>query len=479
VQAPKFHQPMLIEYLLLQAARGEENALRTAVHALNVMSQGGMFDLVGGGFHRYSTDNQWLIPHFEKMLYDNAQLARVYLHAYLLTKNENFRQVCVQTLDFIENELSHPLGGFYSSLDADSDGGEGKYYFWSYNELETLLCENFDLFKSIFEISPEGNFDGKIILRKRSGYLEVDERTADNALSERVKNGLQKLARERLNRPSPALDDKIVLSWNTLALQAFAEAAFFLNDKRYLKIAQRNADFILTRMVKENSVYRIWRNSAVGNPAFLEDYSALIHGLLALHTADWQTKWVLKAVEISNRMISLFKLEDGGFYDTHSQHHGLIYRPRDITDNATPSGNAMAVFALLKLNQLDRNDHREKMIHDAFQQAAEQMNKYPSASGYWLQALDFYFGPVQQIAIILHDQVRETSPFYRILQNDYQPRSITVAVHELEDSFAPQIELLKDRYALNNKTTAFVCENFTCHLPTNDADQLKEILHSK
>lgn len=465
--APKFPQPMLIEFLLLRASRGESQALELARHALIKMSQGGMYDLVGGGFHRYSTDNNWLVPHFEKMLYDNAQLARVYLHAYLITQNVSFREICTKTLDFIANELMNAPGGFCSSLDADSEGQEGKYYLWSYNEVKTLPDEIFDLMAKHLDISPLGNFEGKIIPRHKMPMSE-QAASVSQPQKEKIQQGFNLLYQARQERVRPALDDKVILSWNALTLQAFAEAGFYLNDSRYLKIAQQNAHFLRSELMKNDIVYRTWRNGIVGSPAYLEDYASFILALLSLHQADWNVDWLILAQKLTNQMIDLFRDNTGKFYDTSNLHRHLVYRPHDLFDNATPSGSSLAAFALIKMSQVHNHTEWAKLAEQVLDQAVLQIHHYPSASGHWLQALDFLHGPVNQIVIISNQVVNQPNPFYSVLQKHFTPRSITlVADIKNQTVMSDHLDIFKERKLLQDTTTAYICEDFSCQLPVS------------
>ncbi len=255
-RAPRFPQPMAIEFMLLQATRGVDKAMESASHALDLMSRGGMYDVVGGGFHRYSTDDQWLVPHFEKMLYDNAQLASAYLHAYLLTENKSFYRVCTETLDFITREMTHPQGGFFSSLDADSEGEEGKFYTWTIPEIHQALpdAQDREILFQVYPVTPIGNLEGKIILQRQetTDKLLSQFSISEEELGAKLSGILHKLFTFRSQRIRPLTDDKVLVSWNALALRAFAEAARYLKRDDYLEIARKNAHFLLISCISRD-----------------------------------------------------------------------------------------------------------------------------------------------------------------------------------------------------------------------------------
>ena len=324
--APKFPQPMAIEFLLRQATRGDRMALDIALHALKAMAQGGMYDVVGGGFARYSVDDDWLVPHFEKMLYDKAQLALAYLHAYLITDDEEFRRVCEATLDFVLREMTHTEGGFYSSLDADSEGEEGKFYVWNLEEIQAIITnpEDATLFLAAYGVTQGGNFKGHSILQRGLGDLLIVE--AFGIPLEQVPERLAKLHAQLLERRSarvrPGTDNKVLVSWNGLMLTAFAEAGRYLQRPDYTQAAARNADFLLTALHLEDRLLRTWREGKAPYNAYLEDYAALILGLLALYQSDPDRRWFNDAVELAEGIITHFRDPDGGFFDTRADHRG-------------------------------------------------------------------------------------------------------------------------------------------------------------
>jgi hypothetical protein len=484
-QAPKFPQPMAIDFLINRASRGDSFAGQVAVHALDAMSLGGMFDVVGGGFSRYSTDNNWLIPHFEKMLYDNAQLARVYLHAFLLTGNERYRQVCEQTLNFIQQELmearingAHPHAGIYSSLDADSEGVEGKYYIWALEDIHQTLVNQEDIrfFQAAFGVTGPGNFEGHTILQRARDDQELAEQFSMpiEEVPARLRSLLNMLLAARRLRIPPNRDDKVLTAWNGLALIAFAEASRYLSRQDYLDLARDNANFLLNELFVDGRLLRSWRAGKAQHNGYLEDYASLILGLLALYQADPDQKWFRVARRLADDMLIVFSDPAGGFFDTAVDQPHLIFRPKDIQDNATPSGNALASLALSMLSIYTG----EQKYHDSASQILAMVQqpaaRYPTAFGQWLIALDFFLQPTQEVAIIgdLHDP--RTQALIQAVWERYRPYTLLAAANFPPEQGAP--ELLLDRTALAGLPTAYVCRHFTCQRPvTSPSDLLSQL----
>ena len=342
---------MLIEFLLRRHLAGDAQALKPALHALHAMRRGGMYDVVGGGFARYSTDNAWHVPHFEKMLYDNAQLTGVYLHAWQLTCDPAFRQVVEASLGFIQRELTSPEGGFYSSLDADSGGQEGQFYTWDLDEIRAELGKQAEFFESAYGITAQGNWEGRTVLQRQveEAGLAAHFGLTQEQVQERLADCHARLLAARSKRLRPATDDKVLTAWNGLMLQSLAEAGAAFEDRGLLGLAARNADFLLTALCPEGSLRHAWRAGQAGREVFLEDYAALILGLLALYQADFNPRWFQQAEKLAAQMLERFSDPQGGFFDTPADAETVLTRPKDLQDNATPSGNALAAQALLKL----------------------------------------------------------------------------------------------------------------------------------
>lgn len=477
-RAPLFPQPMALEFLLLAASRGQEKALETAGHALERMSRGGMYDVVGGGFHRYSTDSAWLVPHFEKMLYDNAQLAQVYLHAYLVTGKAHFRRVCTETLDFLLREMTHPEGGFFSSLDADSEGEEGKFYTWTKAEVDQALAAGQDreLFSRVYPLSPTGNFEGKHILQRTEAFDRVAAQVGltEDELSRQLDGIHHKLYQARSARVRPLTDDKVLVSWNALALRAFAEAARYLNREDYLEAARNNARFLLSACYRGTRLLRAWRDGSARHNAYLEDYAGLILGLLELYQSDPDITWYEAAVRLAEDMLANFRDPQGGFFDTREDHGELITRPKDIQDNATPAGNALAAGALLRLSAFSERPDLNSIAEDMLGSVQNLLVQHPTAFAYWLQDLDFAVGPVRQIAVVGPRTDSQTVGMIEHVWHAFRPRTVLAAAEPAALTNAPG--LLRDRNMIQGKTTVYICEGFTCNFPINTLQGLKEQL---
>ncbi len=476
-KAPRFPQPMTLEFLMMQATRGNTRALDAVTHNLSVMSRGGMYDVVGGGFHRYSVDDLWLVPHFEKMLYDNAQLALAYLHAHLLTGRADFRHICTETLDFVLREMTDPQGGFYSSLDADSEGEEGKYYVWTERELEGVLNEDdHNLLHQVYPFPENGNFEGKTILQRQSDLPQLVETLgmSEETLTSRLSGIHRTLYDLRERRVRPGTDDKVLVSWNALALRALAEAARYLKRDDYLIAARKNADFLLTSMYRDGRLLRAWRSGDARHNAYLEDYAGLILALLALYQTDPDPRWYQSAVELAEAMQAGFRDPKGGFFDTRHDHGELLTRPKDIQDNATPSGNALAANALLQLAALDERPEWQDQAEAMLSILQDLMVRHPTGFAMWLQAADFAAGPVRQIAIIGPTDDPGTRALMDAVWQAYRPRTVMAQSAAEVGNEGPG--LLHERGMIQGKPSAYVCQAFTCNLPVNEVEGLLQQL---
>lgn len=478
-RAPKFPQAMTIEFLLQLNLLGDQDAGEMAFHALDQMAKGGMYDLIGGGFARYSVDNEWLVPHFEKMLYDNAQLALVYLHAYIMTKNERYYQIVTDTLDFVEREMMHPDGGFYSSLDADSEGVEGKYYAWTFDELLEIFDDPYDfkLFSRFYGVTTKGNFDHDMVLQRKMTIADLAEETElqQGELEVKFEDFHQQLFEIRQTRVRPGTDDKVITFWNGLMLVAFAEAGRYLKNEHYTQTALQNARFLVDNLYNEGNLYRSWRNGSIQHLAFLEDYAALILGLLSLYQTDPNLEWFATAQKLSGKMIELFIDDDWGFYDTGKTHEKLISRPKSTQDNATPSGNSLAVMALLQMYAYTGNSEYLNTAEKSIHAILELSKKHPTAFAQWLTDTLMFLVQPKEIAII-HSQKNNADLLIDALWSEYRPH-IVAAISTLPiPENAPT--LLQNRDVLDQKPTAFVCKNFTCKLPTTQVEEFLTKLNS-
>lgn len=482
--APKFPQPMSIEFLLRRSAADPAEhspALAVATETLQRMARGGMYDFVGGGFARYSTDVNWLVPHFEKMLYDNAQLAIAYLHARVLTGDPFYGQVTMDTLDFVTRELMHPNGGFFSSLDADSAGGEGSYYAWTDAELRAAIGDQarYEIFSAAYGLTSRGNWEGRTILQRALGDTALADhmKISTEAASEALARGREQLLAARSLRPRPATDDKVICAWNGLMLRAFASAARYLGQsdkgKHYLQVATRNAAFLLSNLRGPDGLHRIWRDGHTGDQVFLEDYAAAVLGLLELYQADFDNRWFTAAQQLTDDMIDRFADADGGFFDTPHDAEPLLIRPKDIQDNATPSGNALACEGLLRLAALTGEGRYRDIAEHSLALGLQIAGKYPTSFGRWLCAADLALSHEQQLAL-LYPSHADAASFLKVANSTLRPNLLLAASVFPPPSEAPP--LLKDRPLLDDLPTAYLCEGLVCKQPTSDSAELRSQL---
>ncbi|MCW5878419.1 MAG: thioredoxin domain-containing protein [Anaerolineales bacterium] len=478
--APKFPQPMSIEFLLGRSTQGDKLAGDMARHALNAMALGGLYDVVGGGFARYSVDNLWLVPHFEKMLYDNAQLARAYLHGHLVTGDPHFRQVCEETLDFVLRELCDESGRFYSSLDADSEGHEGKFYVWSLEEIKQAIGDplNQDLLLAAYGVTNQGNFEGKTILQRAKHDAELGEQfgLAAEQVPVRLRAGLDALLAARSSRVRPGTDDKVLTAWNGLMLIAFAEAARYLKRPDYLQAAQRNADFLLTQMQPGGRLLRSWRAGRAAHDAYLEDHAALGLGLLALYQSDPQPRWFAEAKRLAEEMLAHFSDPNGGFYDTRDDAEALITRPKDVQDNATPSGNALAATLLLQLAAYEGNHSWRRQAESLLAGILPQAIRYPTGFAQWLCAAQFALAGGREVAILGELAEPVTAALQETVWTRWRPFDVLAASPVPVPASSPA--LLAERPLVNGQPSAYVCRNFACQLPVTTPEALAKQLAS-
>ena len=477
--APKFPSPMSLDFLLLQYINGYEEALPVIAHALEEMQKGGIYDVVGGGFHRYATDHAWLIPHFEKMLYDNAQLALTYLHAFLITGNVAFKHTCQNTLDFIARELRHPQGGFFSSLDADSEGEEGKFYLWSPDEIHKALSGYPHLEKLInraYPVTASGNFEGRNILRRTPSLQSLADKSHQTIKEtlDQLDQAHSLLREYRSLRTRPLTDDKILTFWNALTLRAFAEAARYLHREDYLRIAENNAAFLLDHMQQDGNLMRSWREGTLNQPAFLEDYAALILALISLYQSSPDTRWYQTALRLTQAMLDNFQAEDGSFYSTRHTQKDLILRPREFQDNVTPSGNALAAHALMVMSIYSGRSEWYQTAETLAASTQQLGSQYPSSFAYWLQVLDFAHHTIDQIASLLPENTAPPQWLSEHLWSTYRPY-ILFAQSEVPPP-NPSPHLVQFRPLKNGQPTIYFCHGTTC-LPefTTENDLLKHL----
>jgi len=474
--APKFPPAMNLEFLLQTHHRtGSPEALAMVSHTARKMAEGGMYDQLGGGFHRYSVDAKWLVPHFEKMLYDNALLSRMYLHTYQVTKNPAARRIAEETLDYVVREMTDAGGGFYSSQDADSEGEEGKFFVWTRQEILDVLGEpEGSLFCDYFDVSERGNFEGQNILHITSS---IEESAANNNLAAAelqtiLDRGRQRLFAVREKRIKPGRDEKILTAWNGLMLTSFAEASAILERSDYRAIAEANAHFLLTTLRKDGLLLRTCKDGEAKLNAYLEDYACLIAGLISLYEATGELAWIESAISLADKMIEQFSDDgEGGFYFTGKSHEQLIVRSKEFMDNATPSGNSIAALSLLRLSLLTGNDDYRRRSTAVLRLIAGQIRRYPSAFGFALSALDFYLGSPLEIVIVGSPEPRLDALLKTVWQT-FVPNRVIALCQTNHEQAAAVIPLFAGRNTLAKEPTAYVCQANTCGEPARNPKTL-------
>jgi uncharacterized protein YyaL (SSP411 family) len=489
--APKFPHTAVLEFLLrlhvhyihaeLSAPQehGKPSALAMVEFTLQRMAHGGIYDQLGGGFHRYSVDERWLVPHFEKMLYDNALLSRVYLHTYLVTGNAFYRRIAEETLDYVVREMTSPEGGFYSTQDADSEGEEGKFFLWTRQELDQILPgRDAELFAVYYNVTPAGNFEGKNILNiphsasEVAQFVGVDLKQLQSSLAVSRK----RLFTVREGRVKSGRDEKILTSWNGLMLRSFAEAARHLHRSDYLQVAIRNAEFLLDHLQRDGRLLRTYKDGQVRLNGYLEDYVVLADGLLALYESSFDPRWFSEARRLVDLVLQLFvDKQNSGFFDTSSDHEALINRPKDIMDNALPAGNNVACDVLLRLAAFTGEAAYRQVADEYLQALAEIIVQYPQTFGHVLGALDFALSATKEIAIVGDPRQADTRSLLNSVNARYLPNSVIAC--KSERTQGKIIPLLADRIARDGHATGYVCQNFTCQSPVTTKDALEKLLH--
>ena len=474
---PKFPQAMIYEFLLQYYSKYENTeALDMVEFTLSNIANGGIFDQIGGGFHRYSTDQKWLIPHFEKMLYDNALLVKLYLHLYQITGNSIFKNIIDKTLNFIENEMLDKNGGFYSSIDADTNNIEGEYFVWTKKELTNIFDNNdLNLICDFFGIKENGNFEGSNVLHLPINEKEFLEK--HNIKSSKIESLIQKLIHERNKRTKPNLDTKILTSWNGLMLGAFAEAGVVLNNNHYTEIANINAKYIIN-IYKNHGMLLRDNNSKNASRGFLEDYAYFIDGLLKLHESNLNKEILNNALEITEDMKNLFwDNSSNSLYDTSIYHEKLIKRPKDLYDNAIPSPNSVSAQILMKLSIITNNDEYKNISDQLIKSSINLMNKFPNASGNWLCNLSYLLSTVKEIVVVGDPYDEELVELKLQIHKTFIPNKIVVGKNysSTEENYS-ELLLLKNKISLNNKPTIYICQNYQCKLPVNTIEELTKQL---
>lgn len=475
-QAPKFPQPMTLEFLLrLSLSNHDRSLLEQVSLTLESMARGGIYDQLGGGFARYSVDEKWLVPHFEKMLYDNAQLSRVYLHAWQRNEDRFFLQVAQEIYDYVLLEMTAPFGGFYSATDADSEGVEGKFFVWDRAEIKDILADDAELLCTYWGVTEAGNFEGKNILHLpmseeefiRFHSLQKAEWKIIHARARKL------LVQARMNRIPPFLDDKIITSWNGLMLASLAEAARILGDVDYRMAAIKAGEFMLRELRSEQgSLWRTHRQGKSKIPAFLEDYACFIDGLIELYQLTHDEIWFVEARELAEYVLNHFSTDTGGFFDSSDLHEALLTRSRNFQDGAFPSANAHFAKQLLRLSSFTGNAELEHAATAVLNITLPAVTQYPMAFAGSLNTMEQLLHGIAEVAVIGDPSQEDTQRLLAVLHEEYRPNLI-LAVATQEAAAHSEIPLLHGRTMMDGKATAYVCKNFHCRLPVTEPDDLR------
>jgi len=480
--APKFPTPHNLIFLLRWYKRTKDpHALEMVTKTLDAMRDGGIFDQVGYGFHRYSVDDKWLVPHFEKMLYDQAMLAMAYTDAYLVTGNEKYSRVVQEIFTYVLRDMTSPEGGFYTAEDADSEGKEGLFYLWTPEEVKGHLGEKpAALFCQCFDITATGNFEEGHSIPHRKRDLKIfakKEGIAFDKLQGELERAREKLFAVRKKRIHPAKDDKILTSWNGLMIAALARGFQATGNHSYLEGAEKAAKFIVRKLKSpEGKLFRRYRDGQKAYSGYLDDYAFMVWGLLELYESTFDVGYLKEAVALNGIMIDQFwDKEEGGFYYTGRDNEALIVRNKDIHDGAIPSGNSVAALNLLRLGRMTGDLNFEKMSHRLMLAFVSEVEVYPMAYTQLLAAIDFMVGPGKEIVIAGKLGSEESKSMLDVLYKRFLPNTVVL----FHDSGSNRMKLLqlvpfvRDLKPINQKTTAYVCEQFTCKTPITDAASLK------
>ena len=481
--APKFPQPAVLEFIIQNYSHDHKNNnLQMVSKTLTEMARGGIQDHLAGGFHRYSVDSQWLVPHFEKMLYDNALLSRLYLHAFQITSNHEFRKTAERTLNHILRDLASPEGGFYSALDADSEGEEGTFYIWTKDEVHEILGDSLaPIFEAYYGVSDTGNFEGRNILHISQDFEAISGKESQE--NDRIVDNLEKarnlLFRARESREQPFRDEKILSGWNGLAIRSLAEAGGVLDNPIYLKAGTKALEFVLSQMRKDDRLVHCYKDGKISGYAFLEDYAAVGNACIAIYEASLEPNWLDEITWIVEKIIDLFWDEEKQvFFDSPADGEALIVRPRDIMDNPTPSGNSLAVELLFKTSELFGNEHHRKISTTVLHREASVMAQFPSAFGRLLTVLDRTLLPTTTIAILGDRNEPKTNELLKAALGSYVANR-TIAGRGFNELLNHRIPFLEDQETGDHSPKVQICSEYVCKPATEDPKTLKNQLETK
>lgn len=490
--APKFPTPHRISFLLRYWRRsGNPEALHMVENTLDNMRRGGIYDHLGSGFHRYSTDRMWVLPHFEKMLYDQALTAVAYTEAYQVTGKDLYKETAEGILDYVLRDLTSPEGGFYCGEDADVEGEEGKYYLWTIEEVRSVLGpEDSELIIKMFNLREGGNFEEEIRGRKIGTNLFYMALSPESLASEikvpveevekRVKTAREKLLKARYERKKPSMDDKILTDWNGLMIAAFAKGFQVFGEQKYLKAAEKAADFILKTLYSPDSrLLHRYREGVAGISGTSDDYAFLIHGLLELYEAGFEMRYLKAAVSLNNELLEHFwDPFNGGLYFTANDSEALIFRKKEFTDSAIPSGNSVEMLNLLRLSRIIADPGLEETADRLERAFSKLIIKAPSAYTEFLSALDFRLGPSYEVIISGKPGAQDTGHMLEELWSYFIPNKVLIFRPEGENpEIADLAKYTKEQYPIEGKATAYVCQNYECHLPTTRTREMLKMLN--
>lgn len=480
--APKFPTPHNLMFLMRYHIwkQGEADALKMVEKTLNAMADGGIYDQIGFGFARYSTDRKWLVPHFEKMLYDHALLLTAYTEAYQLTGNRRFKEISEQMIEFVKREMTSEQGGFYSAIDADSEGIEGKYYVWDWDEmLTTLGREDGELYAEAYGITATGNFEGKNVPNLIDTDLDAlaeKHHLTRQQLQEKLEQARKKLFQKRSQRIYPHVDDKILTSWNAMMIAALAQAGRVYGDMEYVNMARTAMEFIEDKLIENGRVMVRFRDGEVKNKGFIDDYAYLMRAYLELYETTFNDNFLQKGKKLAKDMLDWFwDPENGGFYFTAHDAEELIVREKEIYDGAIPSGNSVAAEQLIRISRLTGEVEFEEKAEKMFQTFKDQVEGYETGHTYFLLSVMLLEMPSKEIVIIGEAGEENREKLLRKLQETFHPQYAILATSNPE-RLSKQASFLKGYHMKNGQTTVYICENFSCHQPTNDIDEVLDQL---
>ncbi len=481
--APKFPSTGAIAVLLREySMSGDEKVAEVIKVSLNRMAYGGIYDQLGGGFHRYSVDREWLTPHFEKMLYDNALLSSVYIEAYQVFGDTLYKRVAEEIFDYVIRDMSDDAGGFYSTEDADSEGKEGLFYVWDRNEIVDLLGEKeSELFNEYYGVTAKGNFEGQNILNVRISLVEFAKKKglSVSEIEVRLASSKKKLLKQRGKRIRPAKDDKVLASWNGMMISSFAQGYQVFGDKRFLVAAENAGDFLIDKMVNDGALWHTYRNGKASIDGFLDDYAEVIAAMLDLYESTFDLKWIMMAQFLSDKMIELF-LDDknGGFYFSSSGHKDLLARTKSVRDGSVPSGNAIAALSLFRLAELTSKNGYRDIAEQTINLSIDLQKKYPSSFSYMLLARDFFESHPFEIAVIGGRNKAETEILLKAIRSMFLPNKVVALLEPKgcdNENIITLLPLLDDRNMIDGKSTIYVCRDFTCKKPVTNVEELASI----